>query len=595
MNYTISHLPHQPIPPLAETLDACAQSVSPLLNGLQRFKSKLIFKLYGAAQAKQQQRLLSLTQQHPINWCAEGITRLWLSCRNGLPYSNNYVLMLEDDADAVTLTTRAARLILAALTLHQRIRAHALPPDVVANLPLEMGQYLRCFGTHRLPRPHGDEIVSVRGSHHIAVMADGQVHCLAVDMQRGPVPLSAIEQALKLIVDNPPARVGDNAAVSPSMFSALPRDQWARRRGELLKDSQNAQTLSLLEKALFVVCLDTGAAPGSMSGLTAHLRDGHSHNRFYDKSMQIVVMENGKAGLCFERGAVDGSVALGFAARLQDASMGLGTEVMMATQRQPQIRARVAPWSLNDSLKRHMGAAKIFIAEARAQRGIETWTSSHLGLRRLKALDVSPDAIVQLAIQIATHNVLGGVPSILEPVQTRHFAGGRMDFIVPITTESLAVVKTLSDPHANPFSVLAHIRRASQAHQDRVMHAKCGRGPAAHLLALHAVQANGASLTPLDVYTWRRQVLPRLDKGLKALLQQEVLAANGSGFAGVASFSPIAPRAHMLSLGYVIKENAITVDLRADGRFCDHSRALRGALDKAFLQLDKIFSRCQRS
>lgn len=593
MTHVIPDLPRQPIPPLADTLDACALSVSPLLNSLQRFKSKLIFKLYGASQAKQQKRLLTLAQQQPINWCAEGVARLWLSCRNGLPFSNNYVLMLEDDPRANTLTGRAARLTLAALNLYQRIRAHGLSPDVMANLPLEMNQYKLCFATHRRPRLNRDDIVSVNGSHHIAVLVDGQVHCLAVDLQRGPVPVSAVEQALNHIIDNSEELNAHDDAVSPSMLSALPRDQWARRRTELLKDDQNAQTLAILEKSLFILCLDTGTAAGSMSGLTANLRDGNSHNRFYDKSMQIVVMENGKAGLCFERGAVDGSVALGFAARLQSESVAFSVHSATNMQRPALIRTRTAAWALNGSLKHHMRAAKHFIAEGRSQRSIETWTTPRLGLRQMKAFEIGPDAVVQLAIQVAAQAVFGAMPTIFEPVQTRHFAGGRMDFIVPITKESIAAVRALQNTDANPYYVAAHMRRAAKAHRHRVLRAKSGRGLAAHLLALHAVQTEDTSSADGEVRSWQGNVLAHLDKGLKALLQQDVLAANGSGFAGIQSFSPIGPRHNMLSMGYIIRENEITFDLRADGRFSIHARAFRTVLDKALLHIEQTLVRSQ--
>ncbi len=50
----VRKLPRQPIPPLADTLSGAMRSVSPMLNSLQRIKSRLVFELFGAAQAKQQ-------------------------------------------------------------------------------------------------------------------------------------------------------------------------------------------------------------------------------------------------------------------------------------------------------------------------------------------------------------------------------------------------------------------------------------------------------------------------------------------------------------------------------------------------------------
>ena len=57
MSQVLRKLPRQPIPSLTDTLGACVNSVSPMLNGLQRLKSKLVFEIYGAAQAKQQEAI----------------------------------------------------------------------------------------------------------------------------------------------------------------------------------------------------------------------------------------------------------------------------------------------------------------------------------------------------------------------------------------------------------------------------------------------------------------------------------------------------------------------------------------------------------
>ena len=100
---------------------------------------------------------------------------------------------------------------------------------------------------------------------------------MAVDLQRGAPSVGAAQRAYDRFLEASEAAALHDLA--PGMLTALPREQWARRRSELQKDSQNEQTLSLLEKALCVVCLETGPAPGSMSGLTANLRDGIGHTR----------------------------------------------------------------------------------------------------------------------------------------------------------------------------------------------------------------------------------------------------------------------------------------------------------------------------
>lgn len=593
MSQLISKLPRQPIPSLADTLDTCVSSVSPVLNSLQRIKSKLVFEYYGARQAKQQERLLELAREQPVNWCAAGLGRFWLSCRGGLPFTNNYALLLEDDPHADTLTERAARLTVAALQLYQSVRTQKLHPDVEDELPLEMGQYRRCFSTHRMPQPYCDEVVTITGSQHIAVLIRGKLHYMVVDPQRAAASLVAIQQALDHFVDLAEAEGDEAVTVAPGMFTALPREEWARLRGEMMQDQQNYQTLIMLEKALFVVCLDMDSAPAGLTGLSTNLRDGNCHNRYYDKSMQIVVTEYGKAGLCFERAAVDGSVALGFAARLQRESLALPAVADEPRPSQSMVRIRTVDWAVSKALKRRLRTALKTIDQARDQRDIQTWTIPQLGSNVFKALNISPDAAVHLALQVATEEVTGHIPNIFEPVQIRHFAGGRMDFIMPVTTESLGAVRSMRADNSNQFFVVAQIYRAAKTHQNLILHTKSGRGLVSHLLALNAVQAEESSRDNLGIHSWRHTVFSHLDKGLQVLLRQDVLAANGSGYAGIASFGPIGPRPNMLSIGYLIKDDQIIFDMRADGRFRDQANGLRSALERSLQRIRYLLSSSQ--
>lgn len=256
----------------------------------------------------------------------------------------------------------------------------------------------------------------------------------------------------------------------------------------------------------------------------------------------------------------------GFAARLYRESVGLRTAEATAAAAQPLIRTRKAAWQISSSLAQQVQQARQTLNETRNQRHIEAWVTPGIGAQRLKSLQLSPDAMVQLALQVAVTEATGRPLSIVEPVQTRHFAGGRMDFIVSVTAESMAVVAGLQDANRNSYRLAAQIRRAVKAHQNLVLRAKSGRGLIAHLLALNAVRAANPAQPAWSINSWRHDILAHLDKGLKTLTRQDVLASNGSGFTGIAAFCPIGPRPHMLSIGYIIEDGQITFDLRADGR-----------------------------
>ncbi len=567
-------LKHQPIPKLSDTLSTYMKSVSPSLRGLQKMTTRLMLDLYGVTHAKRQQSLLELARNGNTNWCAEGLARMWLRCRGGLPFHNNYSLLLHDDAAITSMTERAARLIAAALSVHKDMLAGRLMPDMEANHPLEMRHYRRCFGTARLPQPHCDQLQSVENTHYIAIMAAGEVYCLSLDNVAAEISWPQIQTALDRIV----AEVLPNAHIhqrpQPGLLSALPREQWASTYGDMLKVPLNQQGLSTLSKALFVVCLDVDAQPGSLKGAAALLRDGNCHNRYFDKSMQIIVTANAKAGLCFERAAVDGSVALGFTQRLLERAASLKANV--SSSRSSNIRARKLHWDFNNVFRDAMTASRTHIQQQRTKRSLETWTLAETGRNHFLFNGVSADAMLQIALQAATQLEFGKPLGLFEPVHTRHFSGGRMDFISPITEESSAVTALLRDGDSNTVLLASRLRLASHAHRNLIARAKRGRGLLSHILALEAVQEQS---------TENPSLLRHLEPGQQLTTQCDMLAANGSGVDGVAAFAPACARPNMIGVGYVIEDHRLSIDLRADGRYRDHLRGLKAHIDRVMRQI----------
>ena len=187
--------------------------------------------------------------------------------------------------------------------------------------PLCMHQYSRMFGITRVPKPDCDILV---GSHpspskHIIVLVQDQIYVVNVyDMQSGNrLALSEIEDQLLSVLN-----LHKSASKEPSigLLTGTHRDTWARLHAYLSKlDPMNQESFKWIETALFAVALDEFVFNDvdSMASMflftilktlenTFHSMNGH--NRWFDKSLTIVVTRDGHVGLNGEHSPCDALV-----------------------------------------------------------------------------------------------------------------------------------------------------------------------------------------------------------------------------------------------------------------------------------------------
>lgn len=97
---------------------------------------------------------------------------------------------------------------------------------------------------------------------------------------------------------------------------------------------------------------------------------------------------------------------------------------------------------------------------------------------------VSPDAFVQMAIQLAYYKVHGKCVATYESAQTRAFFHGRTENVRTLSTLSVAFCKTFEDKNATAEDKIAALTRAIAGHVAYMNEASAGSGIDRHLLAL---------------------------------------------------------------------------------------------------------------
>lgn len=105
----------------------------------------------------------------------------------------------------------------------------------------------------------------------------------------------------------------------------------------------------------------------------------------------------------------------------------------------------------------------------------------------MKKCRVSPDAYIQMALQLAYYRDAGKFSLTYEASMTRLFREGRTETVRPCTIESADWVKAMQDPNSNTEERIELLNKACLQHQKGYQDAMCGKGIDRHLFCLYVV------------------------------------------------------------------------------------------------------------
>lgn len=433
----------------------------------------------------------------------------------------NPFFLLEDDPTPARnhQVTRAASLVVSALSFVRAVRREELPPDTVRGTPLCMYQYSRLFGTARLPTDDGCVISQDPSAKHVVVMCRGQFYWFDVLDDNSDLIMTEKDIALNMHVivdDAAQTPIQDAAKGALGVLSTENRKVWSGLRDIMTKDasSNNAECLNIVDTALFVLCLDD-TEPSNTGELCANMLCGTSEvikgvqvgtctNRWYDK-LQIIVCKNGSAGINFEHTGVDGHTVLRFASdvytdtilRFAKTINGQAPSLWTTTSPDPAKRdprsfgnvsttPRKLEWDMIPELNIALRFAESHLSDLLHQHEFAVLDFEGFGKNFITSMGFSPDAFVQMAFQAAYYGLYGRLENTYEPAMTKVFLHGRTEAVRTVTPECLDFVKTFWGDHPAE-SKIDSLRSAAQRHTAITKDCSKGQGQDRHLYALYCL------------------------------------------------------------------------------------------------------------
>ncbi|EAQ86594.1 hypothetical protein CHGG_07847 [Chaetomium globosum CBS 148.51] len=452
-------LPKLPIPELEVSCEKYLAALKPLQSAREHAETKHAVQAFLRNEGPELNNKLKQYAEARTSYIGP-ILLLFQGYDSYLNYDNPVVLnlnpffLLEDDPTPArnNQVTRAGSLVVSALEFVRAVRKEELPPDTVKGTPLCMYQYSRLFGTARVPTDAGCQIEQDPESKHIVVMCHGQFYWFDVLDDNSDLIMTERDIVINLqtiIDDAAQTPIQDAAKGALGVLSTENRKVWSGLRDVLMREpgSNNADCLSIVDTALFVVCLDY-SEPADAAALCQNMLCGTSEiekgvqigtctNRWYDK-LQIIVCKNGSAGINFEHTGVDGHTVLRFASDLYTDTIlrfartinGKAPTLWASTSPDPSKRdpesfgdVNTTPhkleWDMLPELRIAVRFAETRLADLIEQNEFQCLDFGAYGKNFITSMGFSPDAFVQMAFQAAYYGLYGRIECTYEPAMTK--------------------------------------------------------------------------------------------------------------------------------------------------------------------------------
>jgi carnitine O-acetyltransferase len=478
-------LPKLPVPTLEETAARYLKSVHPLLSSSELESTKKAVEEFirpGGVGSKLQEKLLARREdpKHK-NWIYDWWNEAaYMAYRDPVVPYVSYFYSHRDDRRRRNPAKRAAAITTATLEFKKQVDQGTLEPEYMKKLPISMDSYQWMFNCSRVPTKPADKPIkfSHEENKHFLVIRKNQFFRVMHEVGGKQLNTSELEQQFKRVYEKA------EKAAPVGILTTENRDVWTDAREILVKaHSSNAQTLQTIESASFVVCLDD-AAPVTLEERAHQYWHGDGSNRWCDKPLQFIINDNGTSGFLGEHSMMDGTPTH----RLND----YVNEVIFNNKldfSDPSVRSNLPEpqaikFHINKEVQAEIDRALKDFTEVIGAHELRVQAYQGYGKGLIKKFKCSPDAYVQMVIQLAYHKMYGKNRPTYESAATRRFQQGRTETCRSVSDESVAFCNAMADPSIEDKTTADLFRKAVNAHVSYITAASDGKGVDRHLFGL---------------------------------------------------------------------------------------------------------------
>lgn len=489
-------LPWMLPPKVDDTVAKFLETVRPLLDDEKMAKMTEQANEFRATIAGSLQRKLwmkwLISRNYLSDWWKEVV---YMRYRNSLINTN---VACADTIYRPTTSIQAARASFVTLNRQQFCKdiftRNSMKPISMGGIPLCATQYSDYHRSLRVPNETSDIMIRLPFARHIAVYSKGCWYKVNIYQGRRMIRPAELERALQNIID-----ITDTPQAGEKYLSAMtagPRDLWARIRRDKFSTGVNKESLSFIENALEIVFLDEEERFYDENDMSKYDREyarsltGDGYLLWCDKPSVYLFSKNGRFTSNAEHSVVDAMIYVHVREYIKyhesfDRPYGPDGHCVGEVDFVP--KAERMCWQMDDETLSAIDEAFKVSKGVADDFDNSSVVFTDYGKEFMKKARVSPDAYIQMALQMAYYKDQGKFELTYEPAVMRLFKDGRTETVRSCSSASCAFVKSMLDEKQEDKHRLELLKAACDHHQDYYRSAMAGNGVDRHLFALYVV------------------------------------------------------------------------------------------------------------
>jgi carnitine O-acetyltransferase len=537
---------------------------------------KRFFESNGEAN-KLQEKLYEWDESVEGSWLKPFWDASYLKYRGSLPTGMHFNILLDNKRykNRYTMPELAGKISYSVTELYHRIIDGEVKPVTINEIPLDMGQYKNFFRSVRIPKQKVDEYHVAefdKKNNHVVILYKNNVYKVNVTNSEGAIYQS---EEIAIAIKTTFSEENDDG-LTIGLFTTAERDEAAKVYDQLIVSKVNAESLQTIADSLIVISVDE-ESNDSEEAIENLMLNGA--NKYFDKTIQVIITKSGELGYSIEHSAVDGTTIFAVISHVNAGLCSEDSEIIYTTEK-PVVQKM--EWEVSEEIQRSLAKFQNENVQTKKDFHVKSRTFENFGSDEIKEMNISPDAFFHMALQIAQYRTFGILRSVYEPVAVRVFHEGRTECARATSMEKLKLVIAVEAGENNYEILYSLMQKAGAAHSNRIIECRKGLGVERHMFGLEQMfYLTGAELGMNE--------LPEIfnDKGYLTM-RHDFISTSGMAYDSVKYriFGPVVEGGY--GLAYILLDQSISINVSCNSSEKESAKELTDNLVVALNELRHI-------